>query len=86
MLNRRLPSCACVSVLNKFTVPTTLGTIIILATKIPNIIKTANEIKKSITDIKRLARDIAPYQPEQSQEIPDIVTSPTMNEEDIDMG
>ena len=58
MLKRKLPSCACISVLNKISVPTTLGTVVMLLTKVPEIVKTANEIKKSIPSLMNLAADL----------------------------
>ena len=89
MFNRKLPSCACISVLNKITVPTTLGTIILLVAKIPDIIKTANEIKKAIPAVQKFVQDMEQQcqtvQP-QENENPDIVINSEMNEEESDMG
>ena len=54
MLSKKLPSYASMSVLSKMTVPTALGTAIMLLVKIPKIIETANSIKKEIAKIKQL--------------------------------
>ena len=58
MLRKALPACACVSVLNKLTVPTTLGTVVMLLLKIPKVIKTAEEIKKNIPAAQQFINNI----------------------------
>lgn len=58
MFDRKLPRCACISVLSKVTVPTTIGTIVTLALKIPDIIKAANAVNDGINAAKQFANDL----------------------------
>ena len=58
MLSKKIPACLCMSALTVITVPTTLGKLVKLATKVPQIIKTANDLKKSIPEIQKLRNDL----------------------------
>ena len=58
MFKKKLPSCASISVINPITVPTVLCTVLTIALKIPDIIKTANEIMKTVPAIKKMVNDM----------------------------
>ena len=60
MLKQKISQHACICVLNKITVPTAIGSIVLLAAKVPDIIKTANDIKKAIPGIMEIVNNYAP--------------------------
>lgn len=69
MLSKKLPLCASMSIISKFTIPTTIGTVVTLLVKAPKIIETANKVKKEIPNVKQLLDNIKPKNQPATEEV-----------------
>lgn len=61
MFEKKFPRSATISsiVLSSIAVPTAIGSCIKLAAKIPQIIKTANDVKNAIPQVQKMAEELS---------------------------
>ena len=58
MLRKKLPRCACMSVVTAVTVPTVLGSLVKVVMNIPTFIKAAQEVYAGINKALEMSKNI----------------------------